>query len=169
VALQRTQRLLRETFQHASIDTMFGNGMLKVREYYKQMATRLAACRAACRTGREQAYEWRSMPLDVLDTLCSIAQVALNVVQVASRWWACFVLAVGWTACAAIVAYDCAGRRERGKTCCILGLSITKTDVCRCWWRRGTRGRERVKARSILRVEGIRRGQHAGCCVGEKC
>jgi hypothetical protein len=168
VALQRTQRLLRETFQHASVNTMFGNGMLKVREYCKQMTTRLAARRAACRTGRERACERRPMPLDILNTLCSISQVALNVDQAASRNWALFALAVGCTACAAIVTYDCAGRGERGITCCILGLSITKTDGCRCWWRRVTRGRDCVKARSIVRVEGISGGQHAGCCVGEK-
>jgi hypothetical protein len=33
---------------------MFDNGMLKVQEYCKRMTTRLVACRAARRTGRER-------------------------------------------------------------------------------------------------------------------
>lgn len=155
MALQRTQRLLRETFQHAGVNMMFDNGMLKVREFCKQMTRRFAACRAACQTGREWACERGSMPLDFLNTLCSISELALKVDGVVSRPWAFLTLAFGGMACAAIGIYQWARRGERGITCCVLGLSTAKTDGCRCWWRRITRGRECVKARSILRVEGI--------------
>jgi hypothetical protein len=93
---------------------MFDNSMLKVQEYCKRMTTRLVACRAVRRTGRERAYERRSGPLDFLEILCSISKVVLKVVEVGSRRWVHFALAVGGIAYAGTVIYEWAGRGERG-------------------------------------------------------